>query len=842
MHLTDRFIRPPAICAAGLVGLVLWTCGSALGQAPMPRPASLGPSAPPPPSLPPAPPPALPPVNTPTVVPPVAASGPRVQVAEVIIRGTRNMSEPTVKSYIKTRAGADYNADQVLEDTRSLFATKMFANVHVTLETLPDGRVKVYFNLTDLPSLIQKIEYRGAKHYKDDELNQATGLHVDAPLNPMTNKYACQAIIKKYNEAGRPFADCVLLKGDKVGDTEIVFQITEGPTVKVSDIQFTGNSFVTGAVLATHINSSKKILGVFGGDYNKQMIEEDVGKLKEYYRSFGYHDVDVSVEVQYLPDGRNAVVVFHIIEGVRYRLKAPPTVVGVNPATAEQLEQLNTKLKANDYYSGPELSKISTEMQDYLGETGHKTEVEQLLSWSNEIPGVVTVQYKINEHKPARVGQIIIIGNERTKMNVILRQVGLYPGQVLSWPEIRLAEKNLARLGIFKSSPDGATRPTITVQDGPGGPDSEYKDVIIKVDEDNTGSLLFGVGVNSDAGLTGSIVLNERNFDILNPPTSWEDIWEGRAWRGAGQEFRLEAVPGTELQRYTATFREPFLFDSQFSLTASAYYYEREYNEYTEERLGSRLTLGHKLGNLFNWKEAQYWTATGSIRIENVNVGNIAAPSPPLVVPPADFTSVEGNNFLVGFKAGLTRDTRDSFLRPTEGSVLNLSFEEVTGDHTYPLANVEFNKYWTIYQRADGSGRHVLAMHNQISWAGSDTPVYDRYYAGGFQSMRGFEFRGVGPDIDGYKVGGDFMLLNSLEYQIPIKASDSIYVVGFVDSGTVETNISHITDYRVAVGVGVRFVIPILGPVPIALDLGFPIVKGPEDNSQVFSFWLGFFR
>ena len=105
------------------------------------------------------------------------------------------------------------------------------------------------------------------------------------------------------------------------------------------------------------------------------------------------------------------------------------------------------------------------------------------------------------------------------------------------------------RLGIFKSSPDNAVRPMIEVVNNRDNPDSEYKDIIIHVEEDNTGSLLFGVGVNSDAGLTGSVVVNERNFDILRPPTSLEDIWEGRAWRSAGQEFRMEAVPGTQLQR-----------------------------------------------------------------------------------------------------------------------------------------------------------------------------------------------------------------------------------------------------------------------------------------------------
>src|SRR5262249_31701316 len=135
----------------------------------------------------------------------------------------------------------------------------------------------------------------------------------------------------------------------------------------------------------------------------------------------------------------------------------------------------------------------------------------------------------------------------------------------------------------------------------------------------------------------------------------------------------------------------------------------------------------------------------------------------------------------------------------------------------------------------------VLAGRSVMSIAGSQTPVYDRFYAGGFRSMRGFEFRGVGPFVNGFNVGGDFMFLNSLEYQIPILANDQLYFVTFLDSGTVERNVE-IKTCRVTAGFGLRIVVPMLGPVPIALDFGFPIVKGPEDREQTFSFWIGFFH
>jgi outer membrane protein assembly complex protein YaeT len=481
------------------------------------------------------------------------------------------------------------------------------------------------------------------------------------------------------------------------------------------------------------------------------------------------------------------------------------------------------KLHAGEYYDKAKVEADEQIIQAKYGYQGRQVTVRE--QYFTTGPGEVALHYEVQERPPARVGEIIIVGNDVTRDNVIRRQIPLYSGQVLTYPDIRLAEKKLAQLNIFETNPATGVRPTVSVID----PDSDtpFKDVLVRVNETTTGSLLFGVGVNSDAGLTGSIALNERNFDITRIPTSFDDLLSGHAFRGAGQEFRAEAAPGTQTQRYSVSWREPFLFDSLYSLGVSAYYWDRIYNEYTESRLGTRITVGRKLN--------PNWSVSGTLRIEDVGVHNIQS------FEPDDILAAQGQHFLLGLRGAVTRDTRDSYLRATEGSLVEVAFEEVTGDFTFPQLNAEANEYWTIYQRADGSGRHVLAARTALGWTGSNTPVYERFYAGGFRSMRGFEFRGVGPAINGFEIGGDFEFLNSLEYQIPILANDQLYAVAFVDSGTVESRVE-IKNYRVAAGVGLRIVVPMLGPVPIALDFGFPIVKGPQDRDQVFSFWVGFFH
>ncbi len=228
-------------------------------------------------------------------------------------------------------------------------------------------------------------------------------------------------------------------------------------------------------------------------------------------------------------------------------------------------------------------------------------------------PGVVRVEYQIIEKKPYKVGQILPVGNDVTKTRVILRQLkDLNPGQTISYPALKIDEVLLDRSNLF----DKEEKPTITVIDPEDNPNSEYKDILVKVKETMTGSLMFGASINSDAGLVGSIVLNERNFDILRPPESLDDIWEGRAFRGGGQEFRIEAVPGTEVQRVRASWREPYLFDMPYSLSTSVYYFQRTYNEDLETRIGFNVAVAHQLN--------RYWSVTLGVRVEDVNIGDVA--------------------------------------------------------------------------------------------------------------------------------------------------------------------------------------------------------------------------
>ena len=351
------------------------------------------------------------------------------------------------------------------------------------------------------------------------------------------------------------------------------------------------------------------------------------------------------------------------------------------------------------------------------------------------------------------------------------------------------------------------------------------------VQEGRTGRFMLSVGVNSDAGLLGSIIVDEQNFDLFRLPRSWQDIRDGIAWRGAGQRLRIEAVPGTLVQRYTINFQEPYLFNSRVSLGVSGYFYNRWYDEWDEERIGGRLALGYQFTH----------DLSGSVayRGAKINIGD------PIVRGIPELESALGDNTLHGLQLRLSHDTRDSSFLPTQGHLIELSYEQVTGSFEYPRGEVNARRYLMLHQRPDGSGRHVLSLGGRMAVSGNDTPIYEHYFAGGFSTIRGFDFRGASPRDPSFRqlVGGEFMLLASAEYMFPITADDSLRGVVFCDTGTVEPSINDWSNtYRISPGFGLRITVPAMGPAPIALDFGFPISNNPGDQKEVFSFFVGFLR
>jgi outer membrane protein assembly complex protein YaeT len=746
-------------------------------------------------------------------------------VAAVVPVHNRVHTSEQIVGLMHTKAGKPYDEAVVQEDIRRLHATKWFTpgSIQVHTQQEPDGRVTVFVNLAELLSTVQDVQYIGAQHISQSELQNITGVRKGEPMNPLANEIGAQAIRRKYQDDGRYFATVELVEGSKPSDTRVIYQIVEGPVVKVESVEFRGNVAAQTGRLKTQLATKKAFLNALGGKFNQMSLDADVKQLTEYYDRLGYLSAVIKPEVQRTADLARVRIVYHIDEGQQYQVAGVQIDNNNSTQYRKALEDL-VELKPGERYDGGIVRRDMKQMEDYLGFRGIRAQMDKQVYQDPANPSLVRVHYVLqgDRGEPDRVGRVIIEGNTVTQDRVIMNQLGLRPGQILQYPLLEDARMRLARLGIF----DQQNPPSVEVM--PSEFDNQFKDILVRVQETRTGQFMIGGGVNSNAGLNGSIVLNERNFDILRWPTSWDDFRQGRAWRGAGQEFRLEAQPGTQFQRYSATFREPYLFDTQFGMTDSLYFFNRTYVEYFENRVGGRFTLDRRLNPI--------WRTSLTTRVEGVEVKNVPYYAPPSI------TNDIGWHFLLGLRAGANRDTRDSYLFPTRGNVLDFGFEQVLGDYTFPIGTAEFTQFFSskYLQREDGSGKHVLAMRSQLAIAGTNAPVFERFYAGGFRSLRGFTFRGVGPVENDLHTGGTFSFLNTIEYQIPILQNDKLFFVTFLDHGTVERSVE-IKDYRVSAGFGFRIAVPALGPLPIALDFAFPLNKMQGDDRQLFSFYVGLF-
>ncbi len=351
----------------------------------------------------------------------------------------------------------------------------------------------------------------------------------------------------------------------------------------------------------------------------------------------------------------------------------------------------------------------------------------------------------------------------------------------------------------------------------------------ILVEEARTGRFMFGAGINSDAGVTGQITVDERNFDIFGFPTSWSQIANGEAFRGRGQAFRLEAMPGNRVQRYLVSFTEPYLFWTPISLNVSAFLYDRGYYDWTESRAGGRVGLGYRL--------TPDLSVSAGLRLEEVRIKN------PRVLGVEELDEVLGNSDFYSSQFSLRHDTRDLPFAPTEGHLIELKYEQAFGEFDYPRGEFDIRKYFMVRERPDGSGRHTITTSLSAGFSGANTPLFENYFAGGFSTIRGFDFRGASPVTNSVIVGGRFRLLGSVEYSMPLTADDMIKAVAFCDYGTVEKEITINTDnFRIAPGFGFRISVPALGPAPLAFDFAFPVASADTDDEQIFSFFFGIGR
>jgi outer membrane protein insertion porin family len=376
------------------------------------------------------------------------------------------------------------------------------------------------------------------------------------------------------------------------------------------------------------------------------------------------------------------------------------------------------------------------------------------------------------------------------------------------------------------------------------------KNLIVNVEEQNTGNMSIGAGFSSVDALVGYAEISQGNFDLFHPPY----------FTGGGQKIRLRVQLGTERQDYELFFTEPWFLGRKLALGVNLYRHQLNFQSpngiYDETRTGGKVSLTRALGSDFLIGGVSYTAEQIGISLNSGWHGykTVANPPPPQIIPPNVPNAIldqEGYNFYQRFGGSLAYDTRNSSQLPNHGQHSEISTELSVGSTDF--YKLEARSAWYFPGLLKG---HVLELGGRTGVAhslqGGDVPFYDRYYLGGSPSLRGFEYRNVSPRqaptigvSTKEPIGGDTYWFGSAEYSVPLFEKDggvSLRFALFYDIGAVSADsYSYSSDYLDDWGLGMRLNIPHLGP--LRLDYGIPITKDQynKGNGQ-FQFSVGYTR
>ncbi len=741
-------------------------------------------------------------------------------VIEISVRGARRMSDDAVLAHVMMREGSRFSEKVARADQRRLMETGRFDNVVVVKAPTTEGLV-VTFVVTER-KLISAVLLRGAKSISQKKLRNEISIGADDPVDPSRIALARMALEDFYLSKGYYFAAVTVDAAALRNRLQVVFVIVEGPKVAVKSVDFdfeTTQSF-SKYKLRRQIKTKRAIWLLTLGKLDRPQLARDVASVRNFYRDEGYLDAEVSSKLTFNPAKDKASVTFLVNEGPRYRIGEIRFVGATVFSDAELLKRV--VMVPGRYYNALELRRDVETLQDTFGEVGyvdarvgHQTVFSAPDEDDETRPAKLIIQYHIHEGDLFRLGRVTIRGNDITKDHVIRRQMTMYPGQMFNTLAMKKGERQLGESRLF-------ARAALS----PYGGDENTRNLLVDIEEGQTAELTFGAGFSTNSGLVGTIRFLQRNFSWTEVATSWADIINGRGSKGDGQTLQVALEVGDDVSRGKINWREPFLFDRPIGLGAGLFTFEREREKYTESSSGAMVSLGKLFKNRW-YSEMAARVAATTIDDFKKNVSSEAR---------AD----AGSHTTVSFQGMLVRDLTDSRWQPASGDHIRLSAQQFAGDYSFTELSLAYKHYWTTHIDALDR-KHIIAIKGNTSFILGDAPIWNRLYGGGIGSVRGFRFRGIGPrsaDADNDDpIGGDFLAYVGAEYSAPLVADTLRYVV-FIDSGTVEKNVS-VETWRVSVGAGIRLLIPMMGPVPVSLDIAWPIEQDPADRTEQISFSIG---
>ncbi|RJO64615.1 MAG: outer membrane protein assembly factor BamA [Candidatus Omnitrophota bacterium] len=726
-------------------------------------------------------------------------------VTAMEVKGNKSISTNTVLSKMKIRIGSPYNDNIINDDLKRLYLLGYFSDISIDTEDYNNG-VKVIIKVVERP-VVEKITFQGIKRLtlREEKIKEELKIKESQYLDYPSLNDDIETLKKLYAKRGYSEVDIEykVEVDDATNKARVRFEVSEGKRVRIKNIIVDGNSaFSDGRIL--RLMKTKRAWLFNAGTLKDDVFKEDIERVRAFYQRAGYLDVAVTYDIKKGTRKSLLYITITVQEGKKY-LVGSLEIKGNQDISEKDILSKLKEATPGKVFSQEALKQDIANIQSLYFDRGYiSMQIQEGISL-NTYTGRVDIVYTIRENDITYVDKIKIRGNVKTKDLVIRRELRIKPGDRFDGDKLRRSKERLQNLGFFDE----------ISYDTEDAASPEKKDLVVDVKETKTGAFSFGGGYSTVDEFIGFVEIEQKNFDWKNWPY----------FTGGGQVLKFRGQFGTVSSGFDLGFTEPWLFDYPVSFGFDIYKrtHKRETDigyGYDEDITGGDLRLGKEI--------SEYVRASATYRYDEIEITNISDDAT------NDLKSEYGKNTISSTELGLTYDTRDNVFDTRKGNLLSGSFQVAggpfAGDKDFTKFYGRASHYFPLFKNAVLEARGRLGLADPYGGS-SKVPIYERFFAGGAYSLRGYHERKIGPidPVSKDPLGGESMILGNLEYTYPLMGF--LKVATFYDTGNVWSKASDVGagGFKSSTGIGFRIKTPI---GPVSLDYGIPLNKEPGEEDK----------
>lgn len=733
-----------------------------------------------------------------------------IVVNDIDVRGLQRISEGTVFTYLPVDVGETFSDADSGRLISSLYESGLFDDVKIGV----DGQTLVV-KVTERPS-INEVTFSGNKDITSEQLEDALN-KVKLAKGQVYNRSVLDRMereLKQQYLAGGKYnvkvnAEVTELDNNRV---DIEMNISEGVVSKIKQVNIIGNEAFTDKYLMRDFNSGIPSWWAFissKDDYSRPKLQGDLETLKSIYLDKGYLNFSIdSTDVTVTPDKRDIYIAIDIDEGDIYTVK-DVNLKGDLVFPEAELRPL-VGLEPGEIFSRAKLTATTTALEDKLGSEGYALSRVQLVPDVDEQSKTVGINYVIDPGERVYIRRISFIGNYKTRDEVFRREMRQLEGGWFSSTDIKRSKVRLQRLPYVESVDIRRVRV-------PGRED--LMDLEVSVTERLSGSFTIGAGYSQNQGFLFNLGLSQANAF------------------GTGNSLSLEFNNSSSNTVYSVSYTNPYYTVDGISRGFNAFY---RTTDSAEESVASYLADRWGLGVSYGIPLTEYDRIGFNLGFQNLDIRETTS-SPEEISQFLQDNGYEYDLFLLN--TTFTHDTRDRTVFARAGNLQRFNLEATIPGSDLDYFKMSYRNQW-IKPFAETS---AFSLRGDLSYGEgysetSDLPFFEKYYAGGINSVRGYDTNSLGPRTStDDPFGGNFRVLGSAEYffRAPFaKENPSVRMGLFLDGGYVFADTDDFDEKNLRTSAGLSF--EWLSPVgPLTFSFAKTLNDEPDDDLQKFQFSIG---